>query len=163
MSLEHDRDSSDYISEIESYLKSTRNSEPTCDKEVEDNLRSKSWLKTRMLMKFFEENYTSCLGLYGDIMDQAKDMHREFKTFLLNQQTDYHESRDFAMETIASEINFDDALKHTNEQIRKANLLLSGGFYEYGGIDVLENRKLWKHLRLVVRTAGKVDKLIKNS
>ena len=96
-------------------------------------------------------------------MVHAKDMHREFNKYLSGQKEEYRESGDFGMESLVSEITLDDALEHAEDNIELSDFLLAHNAYEYNGINVAENKKVWGYLRSVIKTAAAIDKKIQPS
>lgn len=163
MAQEQDRDSRELFSDIEQHLKNKNLESCREDTVPKEALSAETWLKRKVLILFFENNYAACSGLFTDLMDHAREMHREFNQFLSDRKTDYHKSGDFGMESLVSEINFDDALEHTEDNIKQANTLLSHNVHVYKGINVAQNRKVWKYLRRVVKAAAEVDKQIQQA
>mgnify|MGYP001562307046 CR=1 FL=1 len=157
-------DSSELFSDIEQFLKN-KDGSGSCrgDAVSKEASLAETWLKRKVLKQFFEKNYTGCLGLYDDVMVHAKEMHREFKRFLSDQKEEYCESGDFGMESLVSEIHLEDALEHAEDNIRVADLLLSHEAYEYNGVNVAENKKVWEYLIRVIETAAVIDKKIQPS
>lgn len=164
MTPEQSGDSSELFSDIGQFL-NNKDGLGSCRGEAVSKEASlaETWLKRKVMIRFFEKNYTGCLGLYDDLMVHAKEMHREFKNFLLGQKAEYRESGDFGMESLVCEINFDDALEHAEDNIEMSDLLLSLNAYEYNGVNVAENKKVWGYLRRVIKTAALIDKQIQQS
>lgn len=126
---EEKEDNHELISEIESHLLDERlaksaGKRPDC-KEGEF---AEKWIKTGVLQRFFEQNYSATLGLFEDVLDQAREMHRDFFEFLDGQKEEHREKGELAMVAILDDIGLKTRLPIQETRLSSQTFCFPKGF-----------------------------------